>query len=248
MLKCGILINNINRHGFTKSACILNFDNDLYIVTSNYSYSEVPEPIRLYNMEGYKIKEINYKINQTYFIDIYHDKKSDIKYIITGNLGFVRTYDYTNDCKYHRYNDDENEYEHYKVIIFDNSEIIKIIAAGKDGQVLIWDFHSTELLKKIKVNEFNYDNLYGICLWNNELLFVGCGNCLKAVDIENEKVVNSLFGHSNNILTIKTVIHPFYGECIISQELYSGQIKLWINKTNKMKYIIGKLYEKLKFY
>ena len=243
-----LTINNINRHGFTKSACILNFDNDLYIVTSNYSYSEVPEPIRLYNMEGYKIKEINYKNNQTYFIDIYHDKKSDIKYIVTGNLGFVRTYDYTNDCKYHRYNDDENEYEHYKVIIFDNSEIIKIIAAGKDGQVLIWDFHSTELLKKIKVNEFNYDNLYGICLWNKKLLFVGCGNCLKAVDIENEKVVNSLFGHSNNILTIKTVIHPFYGECIISQELYSGQIKLWINKTNKMKYIIGKLYEKLKFY
>ena len=194
------------------------------------------------------IKEINYKNNQTYFIDIYHDKKSDIKYIITGNLGFVRTYDYTNDCKYHRYNDDENEYEHYKVIIFDNSEIIKIIAAGKDGQVLIWDFHSTELLKKIKVNEFSYDNLYGICLWNKELLFVGCGNCLKVVDIENEKVVNSLIGHSNNILTIKTVIHPLYGECIISQELYSGQIKLWINKTNKMKYIIGELYEKLKFY
>ena len=243
-----LTINNINRHGFTKSACILNFDNDLYIVTSNYSYSEVPEPIRLYNMEGYKIKEINYKNNQTYFIDIYHDKKSDIKYIVTGNLGFVRTYDYTNDCKYHRYNDDENEYEHYKVIIFDNSEIIKIIAAGKDGQVLIWDFHSTELLKKIKVNEFSYDNLYGICLWNKELLFVGCGNCLKAVDIENEKVVNSLFGHSNNILTIKTVIHPFYCECIISQELYSGQIKLWINKTNKMKYIIGELYEKLKLY
>jgi WD40 repeat protein len=50
-----LTINNINRHGFTKSACILNFDNDLYIVTSNYSYSEVPEPIRLYNMEGYKI-------------------------------------------------------------------------------------------------------------------------------------------------------------------------------------------------
>ena len=35
-----ITINNINRHGFTKSACILNFNNDLFIVTSNYSHSE----------------------------------------------------------------------------------------------------------------------------------------------------------------------------------------------------------------
>jgi hypothetical protein len=64
MLKCGILINNINRHGFTKSACILNFDNDLYIVTSNYSYSEVPEPIRLYNMEGYKLKKSIIKLTK----------------------------------------------------------------------------------------------------------------------------------------------------------------------------------------
>ena len=73
-------------HGFTKSACILNFNNDLFVVTSNYSYSEVPEPIKLYNLEGYKIKEINYKNNQTYFIDIYHDKQFDIKLLVSGKL------------------------------------------------------------------------------------------------------------------------------------------------------------------
>ena len=240
-----LTINNINMHGFTKSACILNFNNDLFVVTSNYSYSEVPEPIKLYNLEGYKIKEINYKNNQTYFIDIYHDKKSDIKYIITGNLGFVRTYDYSNDCKYHRYNDYDGEYEHYKVIIFEKEDIIKIIATGKNGEVLIWDFHSTELLKIIKVNEIDYDNLYGICLWNRELLFVGCGNSLKVVDLEKEKVVNTLIGHSHNVITIKTVFHPQYGECIVSQELYTGQMKLWMNKAYKLKRIIEELNEKL---
>ena len=242
-----LTINNINRHGFTKSACILNFNNNLYIVTSNYSYSEVREPIRLYNMEGYKIKEINYKNNQTYFIDIYHDKKFDLKYIITGNLGFVRTYDYTNDCKYQRYNDDDG-YEHYNVIIYDKTEIIKIIANGKDREVLIWDFHSTELLNKIKVSDVNYDNLYGICLYNKELLIIGCGKSLQIIDLESEKVVNTLINHTNNIITIKTVIHPVYGECIVSHELYTGQMMLWANKTNKMKSIIDELYKKLKFY
>ena len=242
-----LTINNINRHGFTKSACILNYNNNLYIITSNYSYSEIPEPIRLYNMEGYKIKEINYKNNQTYFIDIYHDKKLAIKYIITGNLGFVRTYDYTNDCKYHRYNDD-NEYEHYNVIIYDKTETTKIIANGKDGEVLIWDFHSTELLNKIKVSDVNYDNLYGICLYNKELLIVGCGKSLKIIDLESEKVVNTLNNHKNNIITIKTVTHPVYGECIVSHELYTGQMMLWANKINNIKSIIDKLYEKLKFY
>ena len=243
-----ITINNINRHGFTKSACILNFNNDLFIVTSNYSHSEVQEPIRLYNMDGYKIKEINYKNNQTYFIDIYHDKQFDIKYIITGNLGFVRTYNYTNDCKYHRYNDDDDEeYEHYKVIIYNKDNNTKIISTGKERQIIIWDFHSTELLNKIKVSDIPFDNLYGISLWNNNILVAGCGNTLHIFDIKNEEVVNILIGHSYNIMTIKTIIHPIYGECIVSQELYNGQIKLWANQINKMKSILNGLYRKLKF-
>ena len=243
-----ITINNINRHGFTKSACILNFNNDLFIVTSNYSHSEVQEPIRLYNMDGYKIKEINYKNNQTYFIDIYHDKQFDIKYIITGNLGFVRTYNYTNDCKYHRYNDDDDEeYEHYKVIIYNKDNNTKIISTGKERQIIIWDFHSTELLNKIKVSDIPFDNLYGISLWNNNILVAGCGNTLHIIDIKNEEVVNILIGHSYNIMTIKTIIHPIYGECIVSQELYNGQIKLWANQINKMKSILNGLYRKLKF-
>ncbi len=243
-----ITINNINRHGFTKSACILNFNNDLFIVTSNYSHSEVQEPIRLYNMDGYKIKEINYKNNQTYFIDIYHDKQFDIKYIITGNLGFVRTYNYTNDCKYHRYNDDDDEeYEHYKVIIYNKDNNTKIISTGKERQILIWDFHSTELINKIKVSDIPFDNLYGISLWNNNILVAGCGNTLHIIDIKNEEVVNILIGHSYNIMTIKTIIHPIYGECIVSQELYNGQIKLWANQINKMKSILNGLYRKLKF-
>ena len=243
-----ITINNINRHGFTKSACILNFNNDLFIVTSNYSHSEVQEPIRLYNMDGYKIKEINYKNNQTYFIDIYHDKQFDIKYIITGNLGFVRTYNYTNDCKYHRYNDDDDEeYEHYKVIIYNKDNNTKIISTGKERQIIIWDFHSTELINKIKVSDIPFDNLYGISLWNNNILVAGCGNTLHIIDIKNEEVVNILIGHSYNIMTIKTIIHPIYGECIVSQELYNGQIKLWANQINKMKSILNGLYRKLKF-
>jgi len=243
-----ITINNINRHGFTKSACILNFNNDLFIVTSNYSHSEVQEPIRLYNMDGYKIKEINYKNNQTYFIDIYHDKQFDIKYIITGNLGFVRTYNYTNDCKYHRYNDDDDEeYEHYKVIIYNKDNNTKIISTGKERQIIIWDFHSTELINKIKVSDIPFDNLYGISLWNNNILVAGCGNTLHIIDIKNEEVVNILIGHSYNIMTIKTIIHPIYGECIVSQELYNGQIKLWANQINKMKSILNGLYKKLKF-
>ena len=79
-------------------------------------------------------------------------------------------------------------------------------------------------------------------------MFVGCGNSLKLVELENEKVVNTLIGHSHNIITIKTAFHPEYGECVISRELYTGQMKLWMNKLYKLKRIIEELYEKLMFY
>ena len=68
---------------------------------------------------------------------------------------------------------------------------------------------------------------------------------MKVIDLENENIVNTLIGHDHNIITIKSVIHPLYGESIITQELYNGQIKLWTNKINKMKYIIEELYSKL---
>jgi hypothetical protein len=44
------------------------------------------------------------------------------------------------------------------------------------------------------------------------------------------------------------VIHPRYGECVISQELYTGQMKLWANQVNKINSIINSLYEKIKLY
>ena len=44
------------------------------------------------------------------------------------------------------------------------------------------------------------------------------------------------------------MLHPVYGECVISQELYTGQMKLWVNKRNRMKIIIEDLYKKLEIY
>ena len=115
-----------------------------------------------------------------------------------------------------------------------------------NGFIRIWDFHSKELLNKIKVSNNNYDNLSGICLWNINYLSVGCGNLIKIVDLENEEVVNTLVGHNFNVITIKSIKHPKYGECIVSQDLYDGQIKLWVNKIYKIKYWTDELTKRLK--
>ena len=77
--------------------------------------------------------------------------------------------------------------------------------------------------------------LYGICLWNNEYLFVGCDanesySSIKLVNLKKSKVVKVLT--TDSFITIKKIKHPKYGECLSSQGLWGAQIALFINKNN----------------
>ena len=242
-----ISINNINRHGFLKSACFLNYNNQLFILSSNFSHSENSDPIKVYDIFGNKVNELNSNNNHIFFIDTYYDINLSKTYIITGHYGYVKSYDYNNNKKYHKYKENKkiDNYEHYYVIINNNEDIIKLIETSQNNEIRIWGFHSKELLSKIQISEKEGDNSYGISLFNNEYLFVGFGNKIKFVDLENEEVINTLIDYNYNVITIKTINHPKYGPCLISQDLYDGQIKLWVNKINKYKYLIDELYKKL---
>ena len=108
----------------------------------------------------------------------------------------------------------------------DNEQIIKLIESCYDGNIRIWNFHSGELIKKIKVSD---DYLSGICLWNNEYLFVGCfDKTIKLIEMKKGIIVKSLKGHQNRVLTIKKINCPKYGDCLISKGWKDDQIKLWI--------------------
>ena len=116
------------------------------------------------------VKEINDSNDYTYFIDKYYDIKTSKNYIITSNFGNVKSYDFNKSKRYHKYYD-KNKNRHFSIAIDSNENIIKLFESSCDGNIRIWNFHSSELLKKIKV----CDNLlYGICIWNNKYLFVGC--------------------------------------------------------------------------
>ena len=79
-----------------------------YIIVSDCSdflYSSESDPIKVFDLKGNKIKEIKDSINNnTFFIDVYFDEKFSKTYIITGNCGFVESYDYNNNKIYNKYN------------------------------------------------------------------------------------------------------------------------------------------------
>ena len=221
--ECLINIKNINKNGFLNSACFLYDNNQIYIITSNFYYYSF-EPIKIFDFNGNKIKEINDSKEKTYSIYSYYDNKLSKSFIITCNIGYVKSYDYYENKLYHKYYDN-NKRLHYSLTIHSNEENVELIESCYDGNIRIWDFHSGDLLKKIKVSD---NALNSIFLSNNDYLFIGCDEKkIKLIDLKNG-LIKDLFNYNQKITTIKVITHPQYGECLLSQGSESNQIKFWI--------------------
>ena len=226
--ECIYNFEKINKNGYLNSACFLNDNNEIYILTSHYRFSSnKTEFIKIFDLKGNKIKEFDESNEQTVFVDIFYDKKLNKKYILTGNYKYIKSFYFEENSLYQIYNDNDYNY-HDSVIINNNEKIIKMIESSGDGNIRIWDFHEAKLISKIRVNK---SGIYGICLWNKDYLFAGSKKTIKLININKKEVEKSLRGHSNEIVTIKKIIHPIYGECILSQERDNYNIKIW--KTEK---------------
>ena len=63
-------------------------------------------------------------------------------------------------------------------------------------------------------------------LWDNVHLFVGCGTNILKINLISGKIVKKINCNKKEILTIKKIIHPFYGECLLFQGEENNCIKL----------------------
>ena len=227
--ECILNIQDINATGYICSAYIINGGNQNYILSTNFNMMnpfDISEPIKVLDFRGEKIKEINDSDKKTFFIDTYYDKNKLTNYILTGNLYYIKSYNYNLNQVYHKYFDSDTGC-HISIIVYDdeNEGITKLIESCSDGNVRIWNFHSAELMKKIKVFD---DWLFGICLWNKDYLFVGCKNTMiRLVDLNEGYIIKYLEGPKSGVFTIKKIIHPKYGECLLSQGYEGDQIKLY---------------------
>ena len=237
-LECLTEIKNIYKNGYLFSACFLNDKNKLYIIAGNYS--ENNDILKVYDLNGNYIKQINDSYGSTSFIDSFYDSRNSKNYVITGNIGCVKSFDFNKNKLYHIYSEDDYN-DHSSMIINCNiySKIIRLIESSGDGTIKIWNFHSGILMKRILI--YNR-RVLGLCLWSDNYIFVGCEDkTIKLVDIKNEEVVNNLIGNNGAVLNIRKIKHPKYGDCLISQGFKNNQIKLWIKKVKKKKKKVEKI-------
>ena len=229
-LLCLLNIENVNKEGGLLSACFLNDNNNIYIVTSNQNSFGI-EPIKVFDLNGKIIKIINDSKNNTQYIDTYYDNKSSKIYILTGNDNLVQSFDFNKNIVYKKYKDEVEEiYGKYHNCLNIN-EKEELLESSEDGKIRIWNFHSALLLKVIKINQDS--TLDGFCLWNKEYICVSYEDkAIKIVDLKNGKIIEELKGHNIDVTYLKKIAHPVYGECLISQGWRDDSIKLWENINN----------------
>ena len=75
--------------GILLSACFLEDNNKIYIITSNRNEDGNTEYIKIFDLSGQKIKEMNNSNEEIYIIDIFYDNILSKNYIINGNYGCI---------------------------------------------------------------------------------------------------------------------------------------------------------------
>ena len=232
--ECIINIKDIYKQGNIFSACFINDNADCYIITSNCSMFKNSQPLKLYDLKGNFVKDINKSHEKTYFVDIYYDIIQSKNYIIEVNKDNLKSFDYEKNEFYRKYTElkgtirmNFDDY-HYNYAINYDENITQLIDSGDDGYIRIWDFHKGDLIKKIEIDK---NCIFSLCLWNNNYLFATSeDHTIKLIDLKAEVIIKEIIGHTNMVCSVKKIIHPKYGECLISQGFKKDQIKLWINK------------------
>ena len=228
--ECILDIPHVNQNGFLCSVCLLNDKNNIYIISSNCNMSGENEKIKIYDLKGNIINEINDSNEKIYFIDTFYDIKNNKIYLLTGNQDYIKTYDYNNNSLYKKYFDTESGI-HVSIKTNTNNNTLLLVESCSFGYIRIWTFHLGELINKIKVDN---DWIFGICLWNKDYAFVACKyKIIKLVNLTQGIIEKKLEGHYSGIFTIQKIKHPKFGECLLSQGYENDQIKMWIDSDIK---------------
>ena len=95
-----------------------------------------------------------------------------------------------------------------------------------NGEIGIYNFHTGDLLFKDRAGG------YGFCYWNENYIFASQNHYRFAlINISSPKIKKYFNAHEDQVDKIIKLIHPKYGECLITIDQY--KTKLWIIKNEE---------------
>ena len=206
-----------------------NSDSNYFITSSsipikNSTYSTT----QMYSLaDGQFIKFIKDGGSCVWYLLSWYNKKNNKYYLIQLATEKIIINNLLEDGFYAEF---LNEYlsPQYSGFLYSKDNNDYLCTSSYAGYVKIWDLYNKNLIKIINTN--NSDKkcpLFHIIQWNTKYAIVGAFNkSFKIVDLEEEKVVGEIKAHYEEIICVKKIYHPTFGESLLT--LSRGfKIKLW---------------------
>lgn len=99
---CALNLKNIYSNGIINSGCFISYLNEILICAGN-NYWIKPDYIKIFDIDGKLIKNINNSKTNSYYIDCYYDKQFSDIYIISCCYEYVLSFNYIKNEEYHKY-------------------------------------------------------------------------------------------------------------------------------------------------
>ena len=213
--KCQININQI--HSSLYSSLLLFDDNLNYIITSTYEN----DYLKIWDFKtGKFIRNIGSSNGNVYFIDYW--KHNNNYYIINGNASGIILYGINKENEIYR--EFKSSSFHMSAFIEKINEVNYLFESTGNGYLNIWNIETSNMYKSIQAVGCA---LRGICFWNDKYIIASSNDIsFKIFDLDDSKNIISVSGHDNTLSCLKKIIHPIYGESLITFAV-DGKIKLW---------------------
>ena len=212
-------------------SCLLIFpDNidDNYIITSCMGESKKDEDsaTKVYSLNNKNfikyIKNTNNK--RIYYLLSWQNKINNKLYIIQFSNKKILITDLLEDELYSELSNEPESF-HFSGFIYSKNNKDFLCSSSSNGYVNIWD-----LYEKILFNVFNTNGcrLAHIIEWNSKYIIVAdrYNRSFKIIDIKNKTINDINSKNTDELISIKKIFHPIYGESLLTASR-DRTIKLW---------------------
>ena len=213
-------------------SCLLIFPeniDDIYIITSSYNTSENYEnsATKFYLMNNGKFLKY---INNTNDIPIYYllpwyNRNEHKYYIIQLCKNKILINNLFEEELYYQLIKEPESY-HFSGFIYNKDNKDYLCSSSSNGYINIWDLYNKKLIKIINTRGCE---LTHIIKWNSKY-FIAANRKKKSfqiINIENNSIIDIKSNHTGELISIKKIVLPIYGEALLSAGR-DKKIKLWI--------------------
>ena len=225
-------IMNYHSFSYIYSCIIMNKDEYNYIIVSSYGISNKDdknsEYTKMYSLlNGSFIKNI-YLTNNNYtrYLIPWYNKKNNNHYVIECCDNKISINNLFQKEVYCELVSEKSDEEFFSGFLFNESQKEYLFTGSWNGFVRVWDLYLKTEISEVRCE---YCELYHIIPWSKRYGIIAdkFNNLFKVIDLKNLKIVSNIGGkHFKGIKCIKKIIHPKYGESLLTCS-DDGCIKLY---------------------